>query len=154
MSKSIRTVVLIIPSPFWSSLSLSPVLSLLTCFPFSETPNWRTLWWQMLQRLVNEGSMIWQRCRDNPGTISSMNKIKIFTTWKLRVIFYLTGIFKTSSPGSSILSNLGRTSLRKWWGETGYMEVLQQRAGSQRIVINLGKKHVLITHKNNFYFNK
>ena len=27
-------------------------------------------------------------------------------------------------------------------GETGYMEVLQQRAGSQRIVINLGKNQI------------
>ena len=143
MNKSIRTVVLIIPSPFCSSLSLSPALYLLTCFPFSETPSWRALWWQMLQWLVNESSMIWQRCRDDLRTISCINKIKILTTQKLRVIFYLRGIFRISSPGSSISSNPGRTALRRWWGEIGYLEVLQQRADGQRIIINSKKNRYL-----------
>ena len=39
--------------------------------------------------------------------------LKIFTTQKLRVIFYLVGIFRTSSLGGSISSNPERTALKR-----------------------------------------
>ena len=43
-------------------------------------------------------------------------------------MFYLTGIFRTSSLGDSISSNLERIIMKRQGEETGYMEVLQQRA--------------------------
>ena len=43
------------------------------------------------------------------------------------------GIFRTSSPGDSISSNPKRIALRRQGEEPGYIEVLQQRAGSQNI---------------------
>ena len=56
---------------------------------------------------------------------------KVFTTLKLRAMFYLVGIFRTSGPGNSISSNPERAAPR---GEApGYIEVLQQRAGSLNI---------------------
>ena len=48
-------------------------------------------------------------------------------------MFYLVGIFRTSSPESSISSNPERTAPRKQGGEPGYIGVLQQRAGSRNI---------------------
>ena len=63
------------------------------------------------------------------------------TTQKLRVVFYLVGIFKTSSVRDSISSNVERASLRRRRGEEpGYREGLQQRAGSLYIKIVLDKK--------------
>ena len=46
-------------------------------------------------------------------------------------MFYLAGIFRTSSPGDTISNNPERTSRGR--GEPGYMEVLQQRAGSLNV---------------------
>ena len=54
-------------------------------------------------------------------------------------MFYLAGIFRTSGPGGSISSNPERTAPRRQWGKPGYIEVLQQRAGSQehqKIIVN------------------
>ena len=55
------------------------------------------------------------------------------TTQKLRVVFYLVGIFKTSSMRDSISSNVARTLRRRRGEEPGYIEGLQQRAGSLNI---------------------
>jgi len=38
-------------------------------------------------------------------------------------MFYLVGIFRTSSPGGSISSDPERTVLRRWGEESGYAEV-------------------------------
>ena len=54
-------------------------------------------------------------------------------------MFYLAGIFRTSSPGGSISSNPEKTAPRRQGGEPGYIEVLQQRADSwehQKIIVN------------------
>ena len=48
-------------------------------------------------------------------------------------MFYSVGLFRTSSPGDSISSDLGIAALRRRGEEPGYMEVLQQRAGSLNI---------------------
>ena len=48
-------------------------------------------------------------------------------------MFYLLGIFRTLSPGDSISSNPERTVLRRPGEEPGYIEFLQQRAGSLNI---------------------
>ena len=56
-------------------------------------------------------------------------------------MFYLVGIFRTSSLGGSISSNPERTALRRRGGRPGYIEVLQRRAGSQEhqeIIANFG----------------
>ena len=45
-------------------------------------------------------------------------------------MFYSVGIFRTSSPGDSISSNPQRTTPSRQGEEQGYLEVLQQRAGS------------------------
>ena len=42
---------------------------------------------------------------------------KVFTTINLTVTFYSAGIFRTSSPGGSILLNPERIALRRHWGE-------------------------------------
>ena len=57
-------------------------------------------------------------------------------------MFYSAGIFRTSSPGDSISSNLKGTALRSRGGEAGYIEVLQQRAG------NLNVKRLLLIKEN------
>ena len=49
--------------------------------------------------------------------------------------FYLVAIFRTSNPRDSISSNLERTASRRWGEEPGYIEALQQRAGSLNIKI-------------------
>ena len=49
--------------------------------------------------------------------------------------FYSVGIFRMSSPRDSISSNLERTAPRRWGEEPGYIEALQQRAGSLNIKI-------------------
>ena len=49
-------------------------------------------------------------------------------------MFYLVGIFRTSSLGDSISDYLERTAPRRWVGEeSGYIEVLQGRAGDLNI---------------------
>ena len=45
-----------------------------------------------------------------------MSTKKIFTSYKLRVMFYLADIFRTSSLGSSISRNPKRTALRQQRG--------------------------------------
>ena len=55
------------------------------------------------------------------------------TTQKLRVVFYLVGIVKTSSVRDSISSNVERTLRRRQGEEPGYIEGLQQRAGRLNI---------------------
>ena len=40
------------------------------------------------------------------------------------------GIFRPSGPRDRISSNSEKTALRRQGGESGYIEVLQQRAGS------------------------
>ena len=62
-----------------------------------------------------------------------INLKKMVTTQKLRVVFYLVGIFKTSSMRDSISSNVARTLRRRRGEEPGYIEGLQQRAGSLNI---------------------
>ena len=57
-------------------------------------------------------------------------------------MFYLVGIFRMSSPEDSISSNPERTALRRRGEKPGYLEVLQQRAGSLNI-----KKVLLIKEK-------
>ena len=44
----------------------------------------------------------------------------------LRVMFYLVGIFRTSSLGDSISSNLERTVLRRQGEESHYIEVFNK----------------------------
>ena len=61
--------------------------------------------------------------------------LKIVTTSKWRVTFYLVGIFRTSSLGGSFSNNPERTPLRMQREEPGYVEVLQQRVGSLNIKI-------------------
>ena len=51
----------------------------------------------------------------------------------MRVMFYLVGVFRTASLGDSTSSNSERTALRMWGEEPGYVEVLQQRAGSSNV---------------------
>jgi len=51
----------------------------------------------------------------------------------LRVTLYSAGIVRTLNPGDSISSNPERTALRRCRKESGYTEVLQQRAGSLNI---------------------
>ena len=48
-------------------------------------------------------------------------------------MFYSAGIFRTSSLGGSISSNPERTAPRRQGGKPGYIEVLQQRAGSPNV---------------------
>ena len=55
-------------------------------------------------------------------------------------MFYLVGVFRTASLGDSTSSNSERTALRMWGEEPGYVEVLQQRAGSLNIKRLLLKK--------------
>ena len=57
----------------------------------------------------------------------------MLTAWKLSVMFYLVGIFRTSSLGDSISSNLRELLQGGYQGEPGYMEVLQQKSGGQNI---------------------
>ena len=58
----------------------------------------------------------------------------------LRAIFYLLDIFRTSSLGDSISSNPEKTAPRRWEEEPGYIEVLEQMAGSLNIKILLFTK--------------
>ena len=48
-------------------------------------------------------------------------------------MFYLVGIFRSSSPGDSISSDLERTVLGKLSGESKYIEVCNRGAGSLNI---------------------
>ena len=48
-------------------------------------------------------------------------------------MFYSVGIFRTSNLGDSISSDPERTAPRRRGEEPGYIEVLQQRAGSLNI---------------------
>ena len=48
-------------------------------------------------------------------------------------MFYSMGMFRTSSLGDNILSHPERTALRRHGEDPGYLEVLQQRAGSLNI---------------------
>ena len=48
-------------------------------------------------------------------------------------MFYSVGVFRTSGLGESISSNPERTALRRAGEEPGYIEVLQQWAGSLNI---------------------
>ena len=45
-------------------------------------------------------------------------------------MFYSVKIFRTSSPGDSTSSDLEGTAAKRRGEEPGYIEVLQQRAGS------------------------
>ena len=45
-------------------------------------------------------------------------------------MFYLVGIFRTSGPRDRISSKSEKTASRRQGGESGYIEALQQRAGS------------------------
>lgn len=56
-------------------------------------------------------------------------------------------IFRTSSPGDSISSNLKGTALRSRGGEAGYIEVLQQRAGCFSLVGSVA----MLADLKNFY---
>ena len=60
----------------------------------------------------------------------------------LKVMLYMAGTFRISSLGDSISSNPERTALRRRWEKSGYVEVLQQRAG------NLNIKRLLLTKEN------
>ena len=42
-------------------------------------------------------------------------------------MFYLVGIFRTSSPGDSLSSNPERIALRMWGQESGYIEICNKR---------------------------
>ena len=77
---------------------------------------------------------------------------KIFTKWKLRVMFYSVGIFRMSNLRNSISSNPERTALRRWREELGYIEVLQQRRGSLNIKILLLKKTRYFKLRNLVFF--
>ena len=68
----------------------------------------------------------------------------------LRAIFYLLDIFRTSSLGDSISSNPEKTTPRRWEEEPGYIEVLQQMAGSLNIKILLFAKENQISQLKNF----
>ena len=49
-------------------------------------------------------------------------------------MFYPVRFFKTLSPGGSISGNPQRTAMRRQGGgESGYIELLQQRAGSLNV---------------------
>ena len=48
-------------------------------------------------------------------------------------MFYSVGVFRTSDLGDSVSSNPERTALRRGGEEPGYIEVLQQWAGSLNI---------------------
>ena len=48
-------------------------------------------------------------------------------------MFYSVGVFRTSGLGDSISSNPARTALRRGGEEPGYIEALQQWAGSLNI---------------------
>ena len=48
-------------------------------------------------------------------------------------MFYSVKIFRTPSPGDSISGNPERIAPRKLREELGYIEVLQQKAGSLNI---------------------
>ena len=48
---------------------------------------------------------------------------KLFTTWKLRVVFCSAGIFRTVSPRGSISSNPERTAPRRWGGSDDVYEL-------------------------------
>ena len=48
-------------------------------------------------------------------------------------MFHFLGIFRTSSLGDSISSDPERADPRRWGEEPGYIEVLQQMAGSLNI---------------------
>ena len=50
-----------------------------------------------------------------------------------RVMFYLVGVFRTSSPGDSILSNPEKTALRMLEEKPACREILPQRTGSLNI---------------------
>ena len=65
---------------------------------------------------------------DNP-----VSTLKIFTTWKFSIIFYLVRILGTSSPVDSISSNPERTAIRRRGEESGYIEISPQRASSLNI---------------------
>ena len=65
---------------------------------------------------------------------------KIFTALKLRAIFHLAGIFRTSHLEVSISSNPERIASRRQGEEPGYTEVLHQRADSLNVKGLLLKK--------------
>ena len=48
-------------------------------------------------------------------------------------MFYSVGNFRTSGPGDSISGSSERETLRRQGEEPGYIEVLQQKAGSLNI---------------------
>ena len=50
-------------------------------------------------------------------------------------MFYSAGIYRTSDLVDSISTDPERTALRRLGDEPGYIEVLQQRAGSLNIKI-------------------
>ena len=63
--------------------------------------------------------------------ISKISNCSDFFSW--RVMFYLAGMFRTSSSGGIISSNPDRTAPRRRGEELGYTGILQQRAGSRNI---------------------
>ena len=72
--------------------------------------------------------------------------LKILATLNLRVLLYSVGIFRTSSPGDSISSKPERTAPRRQGEDPGYIEFLQQRAGSlniQRLLLKKTRHHKL-----------
>ena len=79
--------------------------------------------------------------KEHPGLISIRALLLLgwaekgiyFFLMLLFLCFIRPGIFRTSSLGDSISSNPERTALRRQGDDTGHIEVLQQRAGSQNI---------------------
>ena len=72
--------------------------------------------------------------------------LKILATLNLRVLLYSVGIFRTSSPGDSTSSKPERTAPRRQGEDPGYIEFLQQRAGSldiQRLLLKKTRHHKL-----------
>ena len=62
-----------------------------------------------------------------------MSTYKIVTAEKLRAMFHLMEIFRTSSPGDNILKDPGKTASRRLGEEPDYIEILQQTVGSLNI---------------------
>ena len=79
----------------------------------------------------HQGLFQWVTSSHQVARIVFSKNIHNLINWEL--CFIWQGIFRTSSLGDSISSNPERTALRRLGDEPGYIEVLQQRAGSLNI---------------------
>lgn len=81
-----------------------------------STRGLKTAFWRRFQTSSPCTEFIWH------GGVDLKNILNL----NLRIMFYLVGSFRTSSPVDSISSNPEKIVMRRWKEEPGYIEVCNE----------------------------